>query len=242
MVPIVQAIFSGNLKEIPIPTWGACLLAFTGVVIMGLDGKESMLLLSNENGGLWSSLSSSLSTFTQGDLLIVLAALVYTLHVVRLGKYAKETTPLKLAASKATTEAMLSVGLVSLLWFIGNMASGDASGLLGYAQETGRGISTFFSTISEGLASGAVPRSALVPALCATIWTGLVTCAYTIYAQSFGQRRVSPTEANLIYTVQPIFTALFAWGLLGETLGPAGFIGAACIGSSVYTVAMMNNK
>jgi hypothetical protein len=29
---------------------------------------------------------------------------------------------------------------------------------------------------------------------------------------------------------------------LGETLGPAGFIGAACIGSSVYTVAMMNNK
>ena len=136
----------------------------------------------------------------------------------------------------------LSVGLVSLLWFLGDMASGDTSGLLGFAQETGRGISTFFSTISQGLASGAVPRSALVPAIGATLWTGLVTCAYTIYAQSFGQRRVSPTEANLIYTVQPIFTALFAWGLLGETLGPAGFVGAACIGLSVYTVAMMSSK
>lgn len=241
MVPVVQAALSGNLKSIPMPTWTACLLAFGGVVIMGLDGKEAMLL-NDSNGGLLSNLSSSLSTFTQGDLLIVLAAFVYTLHVVRLGKYAKETTPLKLAACKATTEACLSVGLVSLLLFLGDMTGGDASGLLGYAQHAGREISTFFTTISQGLASGTVPTSALLPAIGATLWTGLVTCAYTIYAQSFGQRRVSPTEANLVYTVQPIFTALFAWGLLGETLGPAGFVGAAFIGSAVYTVAMMSNK
>lgn len=58
-------------------------------------------------------------SFTQGDLLIVLAAFVHTLHVVRLGKYAKETTHLKLAASKATAEAILSVGLVILLMTIG---------------------------------------------------------------------------------------------------------------------------
>jgi len=233
MVPIVSAAFAGNLASIPMPTWAACLLAFGGVVIMGLDGKEQLL-----NDGLLSNLSSSLTTFTQGDLLIVFAAFVYTLHVVRLGKYAKETTPLKLAACKATTEAILSVGLVAALMTIGGMA-GASGGLLGYAQDTGREISSFFTTISEGLSSGAVPTSALLPAIGATLWTGLVTCAYTIYAQSFGQRRVSPTDANLIYTVQPIFTALFAWGLLGETLGPAGFVGAAFIGAAVYTVAMM---
>jgi drug/metabolite transporter (DMT)-like permease len=63
----------------------------------------------------------------------------------------------------------------------------------------------------------AVPTSALIPALGATMYVdcGLVTCAYTIYAQSFGHRRVGPTDANLIYTEQPIFTALFAWELLG---------------------------
>jgi drug/metabolite transporter (DMT)-like permease len=64
----------------------------------------------------------------------------------------------------------------------------------------------------------AVPTSALIPALLgATMYVdcGLVTCAYTIYAQSFGHRRVGPTDANLIYTEQPIFTALFAWELLG---------------------------
>ena len=237
MVPVVSAAFAGNLQSIPRPTWAACLLAFAGVIIMGLDGKEALL---NDNGGIMSYLSSSLTTFTQGDLLIVFAAFVYTLHVVRLGKYAKETTPLKLAACKATTEAILSIGLVAVLMTVGGMA-GDCSGILAYAQEMGRQIFTFFSTIFDGITSGAVPTSALVPAIGATLWTGLVTCAYTIYAQSYGQARVNPTEANLIYTIQPIFTALFAWGLLGETLGPAGFVGAAFIGAAVYTVAIMTS-
>jgi drug/metabolite transporter (DMT)-like permease len=60
---------------------------------------------------------------------------------------------------------------------------------------------------------------------------------YSIYAQSFGQRRVDPTDANLIYTIQPIFTALFAYFLLGETLGPAGFVGGSLIGVAVYLIA-----
>ena len=105
--------------------------------------------------GILSQLSSTLTCFTNGDLLIVLAAFVYTMHVVRLGKYFKETTPLKLAACKATTEAILSVGLVAKLMTLGSLTS-DGSGLLGFAQETGREISTFFATISNGIASGSL--------------------------------------------------------------------------------------
>ena len=45
---------------------------------------------------------------------------------------------------------------------------------------------------------------------------------------------------NLIYTFQPIFTALFAWVLLGETMGPAGIFGGAIIATSVYIVASSN--
>jgi drug/metabolite transporter (DMT)-like permease len=40
----------------------------------------------------------------------------------------------------------------------------------------------------------------------------------------------------LIYTCQPIFTALFAFWLLGETLNPAGYVGGALIGSAVLLV------
>ena len=51
----------------------------------------------------------------------------------------------------------------------------------------------------------------------------------------------SPTNANLIYTFQPIFTAFFAWALLGETMGPAGFVGGGIIGLSVFIVASVGS-
>jgi len=226
MVPLVSAATTGSFFSIPLRTWIACLLAFSGVIVMGFDGKEI-------SGDLSSSLSSITDTFTGGDLLIVLAAFVYTLHVVRLGRYAPSTTPISLAASKATTEAILSIGLVLGLLACTN---GDTQGLPSFVAETGNDISNFFTSIGNAFNTNSIPMSTLLPAAGAILWTGWVTCAYTIYAQSFGQSRVSPTDANLIYTTQPLFSALFAWVILGETLGEAGYIGAALIGVALWLV------
>jgi drug/metabolite transporter (DMT)-like permease len=228
MVPVAEALSAGNLLAIPAQTWFSCLLAFAGICVMNLDGL---------GGSSISTILLAFKSFTQGDLLILSAAVLYTLHVVRLGRYAKETTPLKLAASKATVETVYSFGLVlSLVVFAGSGAAGSSSGLLSFAQETGAEISNFFSTISKGIAGGTVPKSAIISALGATLWTGLVTCAYTIYAQSYGQSRVGPTTANLVYSIQPITTSLFAFLLLGETMGPAGIVGGALIGAALYLV------
>ncbi len=175
---------------------------------MGLDGKEVGL-----------SLAASL---TQGDFLVMAAAVLYSMHVVRLSRYAMETTPLKLAASKATTEAILSITVVSgLLW----------------TNVGGTEVAAFFDALTSGWVAKTVTLTTLTPAIGAVLWTGLVTCAYTIYAQSYGQARVAPTEANLIYTIQPLFTSLFAYMLLGETLGPAGIGGGGLIALAVYAVA-----
>lgn len=199
---------------------------------MGLDGQGDM-----QAGSAISTLVSSFSSLTQGDFLIMLAAFAYTFHCIRLGRYAKETSALKLAACKATTETTLSLALVLGLVAYGGSAV-DPGGILSYAAKEGNDISNFVTSMSEGLSSGSVSQSMLLPALGSVLWTGWVTCAYTIYAQSFGQSRVSPTDANLIYTIQPVFTAIFAWGLLGETLGPAGYLGGALIGTAVYLVAV----
>jgi drug/metabolite transporter (DMT)-like permease len=165
------------------------------------------------------------------------AAFMYTIHVVRLGQFAMETAPLMLAAFKATTEAVLSCAFVALcLWSTGSDSFWSAE-WLAIVQGTGHEIISFTSAMTAGISSGDIQMSALLPAAGATLWTGWVTCAYTIYAQSFGQSRVSPTEANLIYSFQPVFTALFAWVLLGETLGPAGYLGGGLIGSAVYIAA-----
>lgn len=204
---------------------------------MGLDGQGDL-----QAGSAFDTLLSSFSSLTQGDFLIMLAAFAYTFHCIRLGRYAKETSAIKLAACKATTETALSLALVLGLVAYAGSAGDPSGGILSYASEEGRDITNFVTSMSEGISSGRVSQSMIRPAIGAVLWTGWVTCAYTIYAQSFGQSRVNPTDANLIYTVQPIFTAIFAWGLLGETLGPAGYLGGALIGTAVYLVAVSDEN
>jgi len=218
LTTVIVPLLSGSVS---LRTWVACLLAFAGVIVMGLDGNENILA---------DNMSTVTTSLTQGDLLIVAAAVLYSFHVVRLSRYATETTPLELAASKATTEAFLSVGCVSGLFIL----SGRGGGV-------GEEVATFVEALTTGISSGTVTLTTLLPAIGAVFWTGLVTCAYTIYAQSYGQARVSPTEANLIYTVQPLFTAVFGYFLLGETLGPAGGVGAILITLALFAVTNDNN-
>ena len=209
MVPIFQAAFARDILAISLKTWVACLLAFSGVIIMGFDGKDLSLaaeLAAADStttsstvtvlAPLTSSLSAVADTFSGGDVLIILAAVAYTMHVVRLGKYAQSTTPLQLAASKASWEAILSLTLISGLVLVHGGALGDASTIPEFLDKTSGEVTTYLATFGDSLANA--DTSTLLPAFGACLWTGWVTCAYTIYAQSFGQRRVSPTDANLV--------------------------------------------
>jgi drug/metabolite transporter (DMT)-like permease len=234
MVPLLSAITAGKLSSIPLQIWIACMIAFIGVIVMGGDngGVESV---AGNSSGISDTLSIDSIELSHGDFLIVMAALAYTLHVVRLGAYAPQTTPLKLAASKALTEAVLSVLLVAGLAYIGSTQFPSPE----FVTQTGIGISEYFKTITSAFMdrSSISDESSFGVSIGAILWTGWVTCAYTIYAQSFGQKRVSPTESNIIYTTQPLFSSMFAFLLLGETLGWYGFVGATLIGTSLWLVS-----
>ena len=186
-VPFVEALFAKKLSAVPAKTWFACVLAFSGLFIMGIDGNESSMLLLDDP---LNSLTTALSSFTSGDFLITSAAILYTLHVVRLGIYARETSPIELAASKATVESVFSVLLVFGLVTLAPLAGGNDGSLVGFAAENGKEISSFFSSFSDGLSDESISDSALLSAAGAIAWTGWVTCAYTIFAQSFGQKQV----------------------------------------------------
>jgi drug/metabolite transporter (DMT)-like permease len=229
-VPLVQGlVFNGDLKSISSKTWTACVVALIGVAVISLDGKEGPIL---------DNAANILTNFSQGDIFIMAAAFSYTFHCIRLERFAKETPALQLAACKATTETVWTLVLIATIFGIASQSSGgsaeDLPSLLSGAQATSSEIASFFQSDTSLLSN----NPALPSVVLAILWTGLVTVAYTIYAQSFGQSRVSPTDANLIYTIQPICTAVFAWILLGETLGPAGYVGGALIGSAVYLVAV----
>jgi drug/metabolite transporter (DMT)-like permease len=236
MVPLVSAWVSGRgLTSVPFMTWLACIIAFAGVIIMGMDDNaQSAQMLSPDHPD-WNGIISSIQ-ISQGDGLIILAALAYTMHVVRLGVYAPKTRPLTLAASKARTEAIFSVVLVMVLTFVANFGTAPE-----FVQQLGKEIVTYFGTIHNMLLGNdsaiATSSSVLISAI---LWTGMITSAYTIYAQSFGQSRINPVDSNLIYTTQPLFSSLFAYGLLGEQLGVLGWLGAAFIGVALGLVAFGN--
>jgi len=231
IVPLLSAFAAGNLSAIPLQTWAACIIAFSGVVIMGADDSGG----AGDQTGLL-PLNSLEFNVSQGDALILLAAIAYSMHVVRLGEYAPRTTAIKLAASKATTEAFLSIALVAALFFVGGSAQ---SPLPEFVNKIGHEVVEYYNAISSAVMNGSVlsSESSIGVSAAAILWTGWITCAYTIFAQSFGQGRVNPTDSNLIYTTQPLFSSLFAYFLLGEVLGIYGYIGAVLIGMALWLVS-----
>lgn len=234
IVPLLSAFAAGNLFAVPTLTWAACIIAFSGVVIMGADGSET----SGDQTGM---LPLDALHMSQGDILILLAAVAYSMHVVRLGVYAPRTTAIKLAASKATTEAVLSISLVAGLFLVGNTSP---SSLPEFVNNIGNEVVDYTHFISSSMVNGSLlnKESSLGVSIAAIVWTGWVTCAYTIFAQSYGQQRVNPTDSNLIYTTQPLFSSLFAYFLLGEVLGFYGYIGAVMIGTALWLVSSSDNE
>lgn len=66
------------------------------------------------------------------------------------------------------------------------------------------------------------------------VWTGLfylaiVATIFTTAGQTWGQRMVSPERAALVFTLEPVFAAIFAVVLLGESLPPVGILGSILI-------------
>ena len=55
--------------------------------------------------------------------------------------------------------------------------------------------------------------------------------------QAFGQQRVGAAEAAVIYTMDPVYGALFAWLLLGERLHAQG----ACSRARTHTRAQTSH-
>mmetsp|Transcript_38384 Transcript_38384/g.92860 ORF Transcript_38384/g.92860 Transcript_38384/m.92860 type:complete len:305 (-) Transcript_38384:1796-2710(-) len=226
-VPLVQSILARNLLLVPVKTWAACCVALAGVALIGAENVEGDASLAQ--------FSLDSLQFSAGDQCIMLGAFVYTFHCIRLEKYAKEIpSAIRLAAAKASTETGWSALAVGAGLLAATQAGTLQNPLLGSLQTSGRGILQYTETFVNSMQDIDIGQYGTLAA--SLSWIGLVTIAYTISAQTYGQSRVPPSTANLIYTLQPIFTALLAYLLLGETLSYTGLVGGALIGSAVLLV------
>ena len=247
-VPLLKSVKEES--SIPRQTWVACLVALMGVALIGLDGGDRLsynildtIRSYNDSLNQSSHLLDRLPAFSVDDGYIILAAVFYTFHCVRLETYARSTvSAIELATAKATTEMIWS-GFVILGCIFAAEALSDAPAVVDLARVSGEKIVTYGEGIQEQISSWLFFGSSGWPMVGLSIfWIGTVTVAYTIYAQSFGQSKVSAITANLIYSSQPISTAMVAYFLLGESLGPNGYIGGMFIGVAVLLVIVAETE
>ena len=83
-----------------------------------------------------------------------------------------------------------------------------------------------------GLALCAVPTAAVPRGL--TVWaallvTGVFASALAFLVQTWAQRRTSATRTALVFTLEPVWAALFGYTLAGDRLGALGWGGCAVI-------------
>jgi drug/metabolite transporter (DMT)-like permease len=83
-----------------------------------------------------------------------------------------------------------------------------------------------------GLAVVAIPTAAVPRGL--TVWgalivTGVFASALGFLVQTWAQRRTSATRTALVFTLEPVWAALFGYTLAGDRLGAVGWGGCALI-------------
>lgn len=153
--------------------------------------------------GLW-LMSVENGSFAVGDLWMVVCALSYTVYILLLDSVAQRHSAIKLTAVQ-----MVTVTCFALIWALLEKVS---QGQMPWGQ----------------MPWGQMPLVHL-NILGIVLYLGIVATAATTWGQAFAQKNVSAYETALIYTLEPVFSLLFAFLWLHETIGIRGLVGASFI-------------
>ena len=140
-VPLLKSV--NGQYWIPRQTWMACLVALMGVALIGLDDTEGLNYNILDTIQHQNPISYSLPKFSLDDGFIVLAAIFYTFHCIKLETYARSTTSaVGLATAKATTEMIWS-GIAILVCILAANHRDDLPVLVDVAKSSGEKIISF---------------------------------------------------------------------------------------------------
>ncbi|CAN0838236.1 Uncharacterized transporter AF_0788 [Linum grandiflorum] len=201
---------------------------FTVIVVPLLDGMLGATVPSRTWFGVLMSvlgvamLESSGSTPNVGDLLSFLSAIFFGIHMLRTEHFSRKTEKddfLTLLGYEVCV-----VALSSLIWVV-------IGGLLDSNQELSQPSLTW-TMMWDWVAS--------FPWISA-LYSGLFSTGLCLWAEMAAMRNVSATQTAVIYGLEPVWGAGFAWLLLGERWGTAGWIGAALVLGGSLMVQMVGD-
>lgn len=153
-------------------------------------------------------------SFNWGDVLILFAAVAWAAHIAATSAFASESDVKTLAAAQVMVVAALSLSVYFIFNWIAQSASDPKSLPALVSKEAGANLVDW--------------RFAAQAAYMAVVVTFIAALA-----QTWAQKRVSSTQAVIIYALEPAIGALFAYLVLSEKLAWRSGAGAALIVAGV---------
>lgn len=140
-----------------------------------------------------------------GDFLNLLSAFSFAIHMLRtehISRNMKKENFLALVGCQVLVVALVSAALFIIKCFLQNLTLQPPTKL--------------FSMMVS------------FPWL-AILYTGIFSTTFCLWAEVAAMHDVSATETAMIYGLEPVWGAAFAWAMLGERWGITGFVGAIFI-------------
>jgi len=143
-----------------------------------------------------------------GDMLIFASAIVWAFYIVELAERSPRHDPAWLS--------IIQIGLVALAAGAAALAQGGA----------------------PALEAGIVPILARPDWIAQVVFLATVGTAGTFLFQTWAQGQMSATHAAVIFTLEPVVTALTAAAFLGERLGSRGWAGGLLVLAGIVVSEM----
>ena len=220
-VPFFAFILYG--RKIGLDIWISALAAFAGTLMLSIDPNNASLP-------------------NVGDLLSIAAAMASAMFILRLGTAAEQIPE---SRSKELNSAILwCVTGFCFLWFIGELFWDNYqhySSELNSSNQIVDNTELFFSSLRtivtqkidliRGPLSEDGKRNLWDGILPSTLYLSIIATALTNWIQTLGQRYIRAERASIIYSMDPVYGAVFSRLLLGpgEILGPLAIAGASLV-------------
>ncbi|KAM2658476.1 hypothetical protein EV2_021183 [Malus domestica] len=201
---------------------------FTVVIVPLLDGMLGAIVPARTWFGAFVSiigvamLESSGSPPSVGDLLNFLSAVFFGVHMLRTEHISRNTKSENFLALLGYEVCVVTV--MSAIWYCVGVGSG--------------GLQDFNPSLwTWGMFWEWMVVFPWIPAL----YSGIFSTGLCLWVEMAAMRDVSATETAIIYSLEPVWGAAFAWFLLGERWGATGWVGAALVLGGSLTVQIFGS-
>ncbi|XXG51123.1 hypothetical protein AAC387_Pa02g4967 [Persea americana] len=197
-VPLIDGMLGA---KVPVLTWCGAILTLVGVALLESSGSPPSV----------------------GDILNILSAVFFGIHLLRTEHISRVTKKEKYLALLGYQVCI--VALFSTIWYFCMGGFDDVHGLISAPWR--------WSVMWDWVAS-----FPWIPAL----YTGVFSTGLCLWLEMGAMCDVSATETAIIYGLEPVWGAAFAWFLLGERWGTTGWVGAALVLGGSLTVQIWGSS